>query len=222
MPTISVVVPVLIKSDKHLAMTMKCLSLARTMTKLPFQMIIVESGSQYLIDEADIYIHEKTTTTPEIGHNIGFRVASRNDFIVLLTNDTFMTHNWLETLVDTFDKKPDCGLATLGDARFGHVQQDVIEEGNWFDVSAIKKEVFDKIGYYDERFIGSFPDTDLLVRAYKEGWKMYRNFNCIVDGTEPHATVSLNPKHAENYERGRKLFREKHEGCGLAIYEATK
>ena len=221
-PTVGVVIPVLIRNDKQLRMTLECIRLARTKTQIPFQLIIVESGSQYLSDQADIYIHEKEVTTPEIGHNIGFRVASRNDFVVLLTNDVYMTDNWLEVLLDTFSRKPDAGLATLGTVLKGHVQEDKIEEGNWFDVAMIKSEVFEKVGYYDERFIGSFPDTDLLVRAYKEGWKMYRNFNCIVNGEPPHQTVHMNPKFQENYERGRNIFREKHEGCGLAIYEAYK
>lgn len=221
-PSISVVVPVLIPTLKHLAMTQECLARARGCTRLSFDLIVVESGSQYLADEADIYINEKKATTPEIGHNIGFRVASRKDFVILLTNDTFVVDNWLETLIATFDKKPDCGLATLGAERFGHVQQDRIEEGNWFDVCAIKREVFDQIGYYDERFIGSWPDTDFLVRAYKQGWKMYRNLNCILTAEINHATVYLNPKHGENYAMGQKIFRDKHEGCGLAIYEAYK
>lgn len=221
-PTIGVVIPVLIKNHKQLAMTQRCLQAARDNTKLPFQLIIVESGSQYFIDEADIHIHEKIPTTPEIGHNIGFRVSSRNNFVVLLTNDVYVKDNWLEVLLSTFDRKEDCGLATLGTVLKGHVKEDRIEEGNWFDVAMIKSEVFERIGYYDERFHGSFPDTDLLVRAYKEGWKMYRNFNCVIDGEPPHQTVHQNPFFKENYIRGRALFREKHEGCGLAIYEACK
>lgn len=219
---ISVVLPILIRNSKQLTMTHKCIELAHTCTKLPFELIIVESGSQYFIDYADVYVYEKIPTTPEIAHNIGFKIAARKNFIVLLTNDVYMSDNWLEVLKSTFDRKSDCGLSTLGTILKGHVQEDKIEEGNWFDVAMIRREVFDKIGFYDERFHGSFPDTDLLVRAYKEGWKMYRNFNCIVTGEPPHQTVHQNPNFQENYERGRSLFREKHEGCGLDIYEAYK
>lgn len=215
-------IPILIKNDAHIYMTSRCISEARINTRIPFDLIIVESGSTYFQDEADIHIYEKIPTTPEIGHNLGFRVGCRYDKIVLLTNDTFMSKGWLETLLDTFNKKPDCGFSTLGAERFGHNQEDKIEEGFWFDVAMIDRKVFDEIGFYDERFIGSWPDTDLLVRAYKMGWKMYRNFNCIIKGELNHATVGMNPKHQENYDMGRKIFREKHEGCGLAIYEAYK
>ena len=223
MHSIGVVVPVLIRTDKHLAMTMKCLELARRNTKLPFQLIIVESGSQYLTDEADIHIFERIATTPEIGHNLGFMVASRNDYVVLLTNDTYMTEGWLESLLECF-QIPDCGLSTLGTERFGHVKKEFIDEGNWFDVAMIKSEVFKRCGYYDERYNGSWPDTDLLLRAYKEGWKMYRNFNCIVTAPqgEAHATVYMNPKHQENYLMGQKLFYEKHKDCGLEIFDRLK
>lgn len=216
----SVVLPVLIRTDKQLAMTLRCIECARK-TKVPFELVIVETGSQYLIDEADVYVHERHITTPERSHNHGFRLCIA-DYIVLLTNDVYVDDFWLESLLETFGKRSDCGLSTLGAKRFGHVKEDKIEEGNFFDVAMIKREVFEKVGYYDERFIGSFPDTDLLVRAYKAGWKMYQNFNCIIDGEAPHTTVGMNPKHQENYERGRKLFQEKHEGCGLEVYEKYK
>jgi hypothetical protein len=222
MSAISVVMPVLIRTPEQLTMTLKCIGLARSKTKVPFDLIIVESGSQYLIDEADIYVHERVATTPEIGHNLGFRIAApRSDYVGLLTNDTFVSEGWLEVLLDTFKKQEDCGFSTLGAVRFNHKQEDRIEEGNFFDVALIKSEVFARCGYYDERFNGSWSDPDLLVRGYKEGWKMYRNFNSLVDGLV-HATVYMNLKHHENYLRGQQLFREKHEGCGLPIYEVTK
>lgn len=220
--SVCVVMPVLIKNDKHLAMTSKCIELARSKTAIPFDLIIVESGSQYFSEYADVYVNEKSITTPEIAHNIGFRIGCRYKYIVLLTNDTYMSDDWLEALMEPFVKYADCGLSTLGCSRYGHSQSDLIKEDFWFDVAMISKDVFETIGFYDERFIGSWPDTDLLIRAYKAGFKMYRNFACIVDGEAPQATVGLNPKHKENYEMGRALFRSKHEGCGILLYDAVK
>lgn len=222
MPTVGVVMPVLIRTGRHISMTQRCIELARKCTKVPFQLIIVESGSQYFQDQADIHVYEKVPTTPEIGHNLGFRIASRNNFVVLLTNDTYMNDNWLEVLLSTFSCKNDCGLATLGCEHQKHAQANEIYEDRWFDVAMIDSKVFEKIGYYDERYNGSWPDTDLLVRAYKEGWKMYRNLNCIVRVEGTQTTVGMNPKHMENYEKGRQLFIEKHKDCGLPIYEACK
>lgn len=220
MPSVSVVVPVLIKTDKQLAMTMRCLDLARKHTKIPFELVIVETNSQYLIDEADTYVYEKASNpTPEHGHNLGFKVAS-GDFIALLTNDVFVTEGWLESLLSCF-RITDCGLATVATTQFNHKKEEKIEEGIWFSVAMIPRFIFDKVGYYDERFVNSWCDTDLIVRVYKEGYRMYQNFNCVVEHT-PGQTVYQKPEFQKNYQDGRKLFYEKHKDCGLPIFEALK
>ena len=217
---ISVVFPVLIRDTKQLSMTMKCLELAKKNTALPFELIIVETASQYLVDEGDIYVYEKEITTPEKSHNRGFRMAN-SSFIGLLTNDVFVSEGWLECLVDCFNSRKDCGAATLASTQFGHTKENKIEEGNWWSVALLRREIFESVGYYDERFVNCWCDTDLLVRMYKQGWKMYRNFNCVVDHLVGQTNYAK-PGFQENYVQGRQLFRDKHEGCGLEIYEATK
>lgn len=200
-------------------MTKKCIELARSCTQIPFNLIIVESGSQYFIDDCDIYIHEKVVTTPEIAHNLGFK-ASNSEYTVLLTNDVYVSYGWIEKLLDCFIIS-DCGASTLASTQFGHTIENKIEEGNWWSVAMIKKEVFEKVGYYDERFINSWCDTDLLVRMYKEGYKMYRNFNCVVEHLIGQ-TIYKKDGFQKNYEDGRILFNEKHKDCGLQIFEACK
>lgn len=216
----SVMLPVLIPSEKHLAMTYKCLTLAKKYTSLPFELVIVESGSQYLSDEADVYINEKVPSTPEHGHNIGWKVCS-GDYITLLTNDVYVSEGWLEALHDCFLKKEDCGASTLASTQFSHIKENKIEEGNWWGMAMIPKYVFDKVGYYDERFVNAWCDTDLLLRMYKAGYKMYRNFNCVVEhlvGQTNYAKPSFN----KDYEAGRKLFNEKHDGCELPLFEVMR
>lgn len=216
----SVVLPVLLPSREHLSMTMKCINLARTKTSIPFDLVIVESGSQHLIDEADIYVYEKNVTTPEIGHNLGFKVAD-GDYITLLTNDVFISEGWLEKLYECFENRKDCGASTLASTQFNHTKEEKIEEGNWFSVAMFEKKLFERIGYYDERFRNSWCDTDLLVRMYKIGLKMYRNFGCVVEHLVG-ATNYQKEGFKKDYEDGRKLFNEKHEGCELPIYEMVR
>lgn len=223
----SVVLPIYIPngkdedySAKHLAMTYKCLELARSKTKLPFELVIVETDSQYFIDCADVYIYEKEKDKgAERSHNRGFKVAS-GDFITLLTNDVYVDDNWLESLLECF-KREDCGVSTLASTQFNHKKENKIEEGNWWSVAMIKKEIFDKVGYYDERFVNSWCDTDLLLRIYKAGYKMYRNFNCVVEHLIGQ-TVYDNPSFKEDYDKGQILFNEIHKDCKLPIFEELR
>lgn len=220
-PSIAVVLPVLIREPRHVQMTMKCISLARRHTAIPFDLIIVESGSSYFRGEADVHVYEAQVTTPERSHNRGFRIACEKDFIVLLTNDVFVSDNWIESLIECFSAKPDCGCSTLASTQFGHSRESKIEEGNWWSVACVKREVFETVGFYDERFINSWCDTDLLVRIYKHGWKMYRNFNTVVEHLVGQ-TIYSKPGFQQNYDAGQALFQQKHESCGLPIYEAVK
>jgi len=211
--------PVLIREQKQLAMTLKCIELARTKTKLPFQLIIVETESNYLTDHADIHIYEKERVNPAKSHNRGWKVAD-GEYIVLLTNDVYVDDNWLELLLDCFIIK-NCGAATLATTQFGHQKEDKIEEGNWWSLMMTTRKIFDEVGYYDERFMAAFEDSDLLLRMYEKGYKMYRNFGCVVDHLIG-ATLYNEPNHDDKYVYGRKLFNEKHKDCKLDLFQRLK
>jgi GT2 family glycosyltransferase len=201
-------------------MTRKCIDLARVNTAIPFELIIVESGSQYFSDEADIFIYEKSlASSAERSHNRGFQVA-RTDYITLLTNDVFVDVGWLEAMLECF-KIPDCGCATLASSQFNHNKTKKIEEGNWWSVAMIPQKTFEQVGYYDERFRDSWCDTDLLLRIYKTGKKMYRNFDCVVEHLIGQTNYSK-PGFKDNYEMGRLLFNEKHKGCELPIFQQMR
>jgi GT2 family glycosyltransferase len=216
---ISVVVPVYIREEKHLAMSVKCIELARAKTKLPYELIIVETCSDYLKDYADVHIYEKERKGITQSFNKGFKCAS-GDYVVLLTNDVFVSDNWLEVLKDTF-KKEGCGIATLASTQFGHKEENKIEEGVWFSLVMVSRPLVSKIGYFDEQFKRVFNDTDYVLRTYEAGYKMYRNFNCVVDHLIS-ATVDAEEEHHRAYPIERILFNEKHKDCKLPIFEKLR
>jgi GT2 family glycosyltransferase len=218
--TISVMIPALIRTDKQLAMTLQCIEMARTETNLPFELVIVETESSYLCEYADIYVYERKRYNPARSHNHGWKVCN-GDMTVLLTNDVYVESGWLESLMRCFDEKEDCGVATLASTQFGHIKTNKIEEGNWWSVAAIPQSIFELVGYYDERFFGSWEDTDLLVRIYKAGYKMYRNFNCVVEHLIGQ-TLYADKDHDKNYMLGRHLFNAKHDGCELPIFKTVR
>ena len=200
-------------------MTNRCIKTARETTKIPFELIIVETGSDYFGDLADVYIQEKEHTKTTISINRALRASNRN-WKVLLTNDVFVKDGWLECLLDCF-KIPDCGIATLASSQFNHQKQNKIEEGIWFSLAMIPQYIFKKVGYLDEQYPGVFDDTDLILRIYQAGYKEYINFNCIVDHT-PGSTVYVMDGHKENYRKGREIFNYKFKDCGLPIFEKLK
>lgn len=200
---ISVVVPVLIRTDEQITMTARCLESAQK-TQQDFELVIVETESRYFQDSADIHIYEKKKTNATKSINRGFKVAS-GDYVVLLTNDVVLDDRWLECLLDCFNSKHDCGLATLATTQLGHAQKDEISEGVWFSVAMMQKEY----ALFDESYVNSWDDTDLIMKMYLKGFKMYRNFNCVVDHLVGQ-TQYADTLHRVNFEKNRRNFMNKY------------
>lgn len=210
---ISVVVPVYIRESKHLAMSIRCLCRARELTGVKFQTIIVETGSNYLTDYADIHISERNRTTADKSINRAFYCCD-TPYTVLLTNDVMVSDGWLEALMEPFNKKADCGVSTLASDQFGHTKQDSIEEGIWGSVFMIPS----KYARFDENYVNSWEDSDLWMQMYTLGFKMYRNFNCVVSHN-PGQTVYQDKLTQDNYERNREYFIKKWKGSELELYK---
>lgn len=211
--TIDVVIPTYITNQKQLGMSIRCINQAREMTSLKFKLIIVETASNYLSDQADIHIYERERTTADRSINNGF-YCCRGDMTVLLTNDVGLKEGWLESLVECFDKRIDCGMATLASTQFGHTKEDKIEEGVWCSVFMMPREYME----FDENYINSWEDSDLLMQTYSRGYKMYRNFNCVVDH-DPGQTVYKDPLTQTNYEKNRAYFMDKWKDSKLDMYQ---
>lgn len=196
---VSVVVPILIRSESQHRTTIACLEAAKTKTKVPFDLVIVETESNFFKSYADVYIWEKKRTHCTRSINRGFHAAT-GEFVVLLTNDVIVSDGWLEHLLDCF-KISDCGLSTLATNQFHHVKQNMIGEGIWFSVAAMHK----KDAWFDESFEGAWDDSDLLMRVYLSGRRMYRNYNCVVDH-KIGMTHYEDPAHEARQAMGREKF----------------
>jgi GT2 family glycosyltransferase len=184
-------------------MSVKCINLAKENTKLPFELIVVETCSDHLKDLADIHIYEKDRVGPTKSMNRGFSVVG-SEYTALLTNDVFVSDGWLEALIEPFDRFANCGISTLGSTQFGHQRDDKIEEGNWFSVACWKT-----CGpIFDEQYNGVWDDTDFIMRTYAYGKKFYRNFASIAEHLVGATHYGL-CGHDDRYERGRQLFIEK-------------
>lgn len=215
----SIVLPTLIRNREQLNTTLKCIDLAKSKTNLDFELIIVETETDYLSEYADLYIQIPFKSISTLDINRGFR-ASGCGFTGLLTNDVYVSDGWLEALIETFDKKKDCGISTLASTQFNEkLQPGKIEEWVWCSVFLTRTEYLRRHNYFDaENFPSVWDDSDFVTKLCLDGLKPYKNFGCLV-----HHKVGMteykNPQHEALYILNGHKYNEKYKNCKHPIYE---
>jgi len=201
-------------------MSCRCISSLRRTTKIPFELIIVENSPDPLLEDyGDKHIYTDEFLPFAKNVNMGLK-ASNSDYTVLLSNDVFLEDGWLEGLLKCFEDDK-CGIACPLSRQFHMQREDKIEFGFFGAVWMVKREVLDTVGYLDERFINSFEDSDLWIRTLMAGYKLLMNRNVLVEHLVGATAYGIN-NHTDNYRKNQKLFIDKHNDCGLDIYEDLK
>jgi len=129
--------------------------------------------------------------------NAGIKKA-KGDYIVLLNNDTEAEPDWLENLVSAMEKHPDIGFGAS--KMLNYYQRDKVDsagdrvgvypyprgidcqDGPQYSVeqeifsacagaAIYRKEIFEKVGMFDEEFFAYYEDVDLCYRAQWLGIK---------------------------------------------------
>lgn len=209
---VSVVMPIYLPTPAHRVMTDKNLYLAKKFAG-DVQWVIVETCSDYYVDEAEIYINEKVKTTPNRSINRALKCAD-GEFVVFLANDVTVCDGFIEKMKKCFDVKSDCGLASLGNNEHRDFERDEIVEDLFFSVCMLRKED----AWLDQAYSYIFDDTDLIFRLHLKGLKTYKNLNGIVQH-KPHSTYGKYCGDQEEYERSREYFKKKYAShSGDALY----
>lgn len=162
---------------------------------------------------------------------------ARGKYIVFLNNDTQVQRNWLETLVALMEREPQIGLAgsklvypnglvqeaggiVWKDAtvlQYGNNRQPgeeeliVLREVDYISGASIiiRKELWEDIGGFDERFAPAYyEDVDLAFRVRESGYKvMYQPGSEVVHFESVTQSVSKNKK--QGIEENRRKIIEK-------------
>ena len=200
-------------------MSLKCLDALKENTRHPFRLIWIDNGS-------DLEHYENVRDRVSEFENISFRFAvnrfyaravnqgiilSDTRYVVTLSNDVFVTDNWLSKLVSIMENYPKVGLLSpltdnIGspapNAREAIVQFNLpvnggsleqineLEErfGNCFELvsmfcAMIRRDAIEKIGLIDERFFILANDDDYCDRIRLSGYETGVCLNCFVRHT---------------------------------------
>ncbi|MEW6125708.1 MAG: glycosyltransferase family 2 protein [Acidobacteriota bacterium] len=152
-------------------------------------------------------IRSETNLGFATGCNLGVRQA-RGKYLVFLNPDTLVENNWLENLIRPFEEKSEVGIITpkilLSDRPdtinacgtavhltglslcrgLGLPRQRYDGFGEVGAISgaafAIRRELFERLGGFDEDMFLYMEDIDLSLRARLTGWQTYYTPDCTI------------------------------------------
>jgi GT2 family glycosyltransferase len=168
------------------------------------------------------------------GNNVGIK-AAKGEYIILLNNDTYLTHGWIRGLIRPMQLNSEIGLVGPLTNNIGNEQQIRIAYRNMqemevaahrfvrsrlrqtilvrrlaFFAVALRRRTIDLVGLLDERYgLGYFEDDDYCMRANEQGVKMVIADDVFI---HHHLSVSfstLGAQAGELMKKNRALFEER-------------
>ncbi|MEW6698049.1 MAG: glycosyltransferase [Bacillota bacterium] len=232
---------IIILTYNKLEYTQKCIESIRKYTKFgTYEIIVVDNNStdgtvDWLRRQKDLrVIYNKENMGFPKGCNQGIEISMGSN-ILLLNNDTIVTHGWLNNLLNCLYSSE--AIGAVGPVTNNCSNQQTIEVsyqteqemhnfarkynqpdcGKWEQrlklvgyCLLIRREVIDKVGLLDERFSpGNFEDDDLSFRIIQAGYTLLL---CKDTFIHHFGSVSFKEQpslYKELLERNKKIFIEK-------------
>jgi GT2 family glycosyltransferase len=224
---------------QHESLSQSCLSSIILSTDGDYDLVVVNDGDHPKL--RNWMLHDSKTkllANPQrigvsAGFNLGATHADANaDLLVFVRDHVVVTEGWLERLRNCMDAHADAAIvgpisygvsgpqrlelpgsnphAAIGWANL-HIGQSRIVPKLLSHLFMMRKDVFERIGLFDEQFgMEGYEDDDLCYRALSEGYSLYVAEDCFVHYTAPPSLFPERPDwYAEQLRTNRALFATK-------------
>ncbi|MGB5855872.1 MAG: glycosyltransferase [Oceanisphaera sp.] len=201
-------VSVIVLTYNNLDLTKACLDSIEQFSDYPnLELVLVDNASQ---DGTPVFLQEYAINRPHVkvclnddnlgfsaGNNVGLAAAT-GDYLVILNNDTYVTHGWVQGLVRALKRSPELGLVGPVTKNIGNEARINIDYDGMADMAAtaatytlthageiypaqcaaffcvmFSRETYLAVGPMDEDFgVGFFEDDDYCNRVRKLGLKI--------------------------------------------------
>jgi len=210
----SIVIPCYLvpyNSNELTGFTKNCIQSIRKYSS-DYELILIDNGStvdsDYLMEEANVYVRNKTNLGFAPAVNQGLKLAT-GEYIIVSNNDIEFINDWIADATSAFNETTGVLSSHLHDHDPEHkVGSIIVDWGGMFGALWMtKRSVIDKVGFLDEGYVmGMWEDRDYWKRIEKAGYKFMKAGWCKHIG---NATWGKIPNQHEIFNANQKRFEEK-------------
>ncbi|MDR1001388.1 MAG: glycosyltransferase family 2 protein [Clostridiales bacterium] len=216
-------------------------------TDIDYELILIDNGSSDGTFEYFQSVEHPKKRIIKVSKNIGggfsfgaIRKVYSGKYLVGVSNDVYVTANWLSNLLRCFESDPRIGFVEPLSSNISNLQQ--YDLGGWKDfdemqgkaasfnisdpskweermrlisiLSIFSRQVLDSVGIGDFAFVHDFSEDDLTARLRRMGYKLMLCKDTWVchDHDLDHMEDKDPAAFRASLESGRRLYREKYHG----------
>lgn len=204
----SIIIPAYYASDELVAITERCLR-SLHLTGKPEEVILIDDGSpieaSQPFSDAEIRIPENLGYASAV--NVGLEYA-QGDILIVGNNDLTFHEGWLTELLRPLDEGFDVVTCWTSDQKY-KLKNQIEDEAKFGSLFAMRREVYETVGGFDEQFRGYFSDDDYRKRILAAGFKIGKNLNLVVEHLAK-ATYSQTDPEDKEFQKSKLLYEIKH------------
>lgn len=203
----SLIIPCYFLDESYVEMTRRCLA---SLHDRPDEIIVVDDGSPITpsLSDCDDYIRLETNNGYCTAVNRGLEAAT-GDVLIVGNNDLIFPRIWITELLNVLGEGFDIATCWTSDQTNVILQKEIEPNAKFGSLFAMRKDVYKKVGQFDEQFRGYFADLDYMQRAKQMRVRIGKNLNLIV-GHKGKATYSKTDPLDTEYQRSMRLYEIKY------------